>query len=60
MGENETMTLEEQKQIAIDKYVDLMRIKKFQKEENEELNYQIKIAKVKLTSFGVDISELEY
>lgn len=54
------MTLEEQKQIAIDNYVNLMRIKKHQNETNEELDYQIKIAKVKLSTFGIDISELEY
>ena len=42
------MTLEEQKQILIDAYINLMRIKKVQKEVNEELEYQIKTTKVKL------------
>ncbi len=56
----ESMTLEEQKQILIDAYINLMRIKKVQKEVNEELEYQIKITKVKLSTFGIDISELEY
>ncbi len=56
----ESMTLEEQKQILIDAYINLMRIKKVQKEVNEELEYQIKITKVKLSTYGIDISELEY
>ena len=55
-----SMTLEEQKQILIDAYINLMRIKKVQKEVNEELEYQIKTTKVKLSTFGIDISELEY
>ena len=54
------MALEEQKQIAIDKYVDLMRIKAHETGENKELEYQIKIARIKLSSFGIDYSELEY
>ena len=58
MGEE--MTFEEHKSILIDAYVNLMRIKKHQKEVNEELEYQIRITKVKLSTIGVDISELEY
>lgn len=54
------MTLEEQKQIAIDYYVNLMRIKASETGENKELDFQIKIAKVKLSSFGIDYSELEF
>ena len=56
----ESMTLEEQKQILIDTYINLMRIKRVQKEVNEELEYQIKTTKVKLSTFSIDISELEY
>ena len=56
----ESMTLEEQKQILIDAYINLMRIKKVQKEVNEELEYQIRTTKVKLSTFGIDITELEY
>lgn len=59
MGED-ILTLEEQKQILIDAYINLMRIKKVQKEVNEELEYQIRTTKVKLSTFGIDISELEY
>lgn len=54
------MTLEEQKQIAIDYYVNLMRIKASETGENKELDYQIKIAKIKLSSFGIDYSELDF
>lgn len=53
------MTLEEQKQIAIDYYVNLMRIKASETGENKELDYQIRVARVKLSTFGLDVSELE-
>ena len=53
------MPLEEQKEVAINRYVDLMRIKAHETGENRELDYQIKVAKVKLASFGIDYSELE-
>ena len=59
MEEKQDMTLEEQKQVAIDYYVNLMRIKAAQTSENKELDYQIKVAKVKLSTFSIDISELE-
>ena len=59
MGDD-SMTLEEQKQILIDNYINLMRIKAHEQGSNEELEYQIKITKVKLSTFGIDISELEY
>lgn len=59
-GENmEEMTLEEQKQIAIDTYINLMRIKAEEKAENKELERQIKIAKVKLSTFSIDLTEIE-
>lgn len=54
------ITLEEQKQVAIDHYVNLMRIKANQTSENKELDYQIKVAKVKLSIFSIDVTELEY
>lgn len=50
----------EQRQLAIDMYVNLMRIKACESGTNRELEYQIKIAKVKLAAWGIDISELEY
>lgn len=55
----EGITLEEQKQLAIDRYVDLMRIKANETAGNKELEYQIRVARVKLSSFGIDYSELE-
>lgn len=54
------MTLEEQRQAAIITYVNLMRIKAHETDQNKELDYQIKIAKVMLQNFGIDFSELEY
>lgn len=56
---SEEMTLEEQKQMAIDNYVNLMRIKADEKAENRELERQIKIAKLKLSTFAIDLSEIE-
>ena len=54
------MTHEEQKQVLIDSYTNLMRIKAYEQGENKELEYQIKTTKVKLSTFGIDIKELEY
>ncbi|MCI8389813.1 MAG: hypothetical protein HFI35_03745 [Roseburia sp.] len=54
------MTLEEQREVAINRYVDLMRIKACETGENRELEYQIRVAKVKLQSFGIDYSELDF
>ena len=53
------MTLEEQKQAAIDNYVNLMRIKADEKAENKELERQMKIAKIKLSTFSIDLTEIE-
>ena len=55
----ENMTLEEQKQNAIDNFVNLMRIKADEKAENVELERQLKIAKIKLSTFLIDLSEIE-
>lgn len=60
MKADDTMILEEQKQIAIDYYVNLMRIKAHETGENKELDYQIKIAKLKLSTFSIDVSDLEF
>ncbi len=49
----------EKREIAIDTYVNLMRIKASQTNDNKELDYQIKVAKIKLSNFGIDISGLE-
>ena len=53
------MSLEEQKQVAIDYYVNLMRIKAHKTGENKELDYQIRIVRLKLSTFSIDVSELE-
>lgn len=54
------MSLEEQKEVAINRYVDLMHIRAHGTGENRELDYQIKVAKVKLSIFGIDYSELDF
>lgn len=45
--------------VLIDKFTDLQRIKKAENGENEELNYQIKVTKTKLESFGIITEDLE-
>lgn len=47
-------------EVAINRYVDLMRIKAHETGENKELDYQIKVAKVKLSIFGIDYADLEF
>lgn len=53
------MTLEEQKQVAIDHYIVLLRIKADEKAENKALDREIEIAKVKLSAFSLDLSKIE-
>lgn len=55
----EELTWKEQKHIAIDNYVHLLRIKAEEKAENREPERQIKIAKIKLSIFSVDCAEIE-
>lgn len=59
MGVDE-MNFEELKQFEINKYIDLIRIKKYQKEINPELEYQLKTQKNKLNSMGVNTQDFEY
>ena len=54
------MNFEELKQVSIDYYVNLIRIKKYQKETNPELEHQLKVAKNKLHSMGVNTKDFEY
>lgn len=43
----------------IDKYTDLQRIKKANKDtQNEELEYQIRVTTAKLSSMGVNVEDL--
>lgn len=59
MEENHDMSDQELKALLIDKYTDLQRIKKANGDTiNEELEYQIKVATAKLSSFGVNIEDL--
>ena len=54
------MTLDELKQITIDHYVNLLRIKHFQKEINPELEYQLRIFRIKLHALKVNTNDFEY
>ncbi len=57
MGD-ETMTREEMINVLIEQYANLQRIKKAEKGENEELNYQIKVTKARLEAFGIVVENL--
>ena len=53
MSEKELIT------VLIDKYTDLQRIKKANKDTpNEELEYQIRVTTAKLSSMGVNVEDL--
>ena len=53
------MSDQELKALLIDKYTDLQRIKKANGDTvNKELDYQIKVATAKLSSFGVNVEDL--
>ena len=41
-------------------YVNLMRIKKAEKADNPELDYQLKVQKNKLAALGVNTESFEY
>ena len=59
MEVNHDMSDPELKTLLIDKYTDLQRIKKAKGDTvNEELDYQIKVATAKLSSFGVNVEDL--
>ena len=53
------MTREEMINVLIEQYANLQRIKKAEKSENEELNYQIKVTKARLEAFGIVTENLE-
>ncbi len=53
------MTEKELITVLIDKYTDLQRIKKANKDIiNEELEYQIRVTTAKLFSMGVNVEDL--
>ncbi|MCI9079881.1 MAG: hypothetical protein HFH68_13355 [Lachnospiraceae bacterium] len=54
MGEE--MTEQEVKQSLIDNYINLLRIKAA---ENKELDIQLEVAKIKLTSYSIDTAGIE-
>lgn len=56
---NEPMTENELKQITIDYYVNLQRIKKAETGNNPELDYQLKVVKNKLSSLGIPTEDYE-
>lgn len=59
MEVNHDISDQELKTLLIDKYTDLQRIKKANGDTvNEELDYQIKVATAKLSSFGVNVEDL--
>lgn len=53
------MTLDELKQVTIDYYVNLQRIKKAETACNEELEYQIRVAENKLAALGVAVKDYQ-
>lgn len=55
----EDMTLEEFKQVTIDYYVNLQRIKKAETGTNTELDYQIRVAENKLSTLGIPIQDYQ-
>ncbi len=58
--EEDNINFEEMKQFNIDYYINLIRIKKHQKEINPELEFQLKTQKNKLHSMGVNTQDFEY
>lgn len=57
--EQEDVTLDELRQVTIDYYVNLQRIKKADTGNNPELEYQLKAYKNKLSSLGIPSEEYE-
>ena len=57
---NEYLNEKEIIDMAIRIYCNLQRIKKHEKGENPELEYQLREAKARLTVYGVNIQDLEY
>lgn len=55
----EYMTENELKQVTIDYYVNLQRIKKAETANNPELEYQLKVVKNKLAALGIPSEEYE-
>lgn len=58
--EVETMTKEEMLNYETNIYINLIRIKRYQKENNPELEYQLKTQRNKLHNLGVNTDDFEY
>jgi hypothetical protein len=54
--ENDTMNKDEMIKLAIEKYVNIQRAKKY---GEQELNYQEKIAKAELQALGIHTEDLD-
>lgn len=46
-------------QNLIDNYINLLRIKAAETGVNKELDIQLEVVKIKLTSYSIDMSEIE-
>ncbi len=53
------MAEQEVKQNLIDNYINLLRIKAAETATNKELDIQLKVAKIKLTSYNIDTAGIE-
>lgn len=53
------MTEQEVKQNLIDIYINLLRIKAAEQGVNKELDIQLEVAKIKLTSYSIDTAAIE-
>lgn len=53
------MTIDELKQVNIDYYVNLLRIRKSEQGTNEELNYQIRVQENKLHTLGINTDDFQ-
>lgn len=58
--EVDIMTETELINFEINVYINLIRIKKYQKETNPELEYQLKTQKNKLHNLGINTNDYEY
>lgn len=58
--EGEIMTKEEMLNYETNIYINLIRIKRYQKENNPELEYQLKTQRIKLHNLGVNTDDFEY
>ena len=58
-GKEEVISLRFLKQNLIDNYINLLRIKAAETAINKELDIQIEVVKMKLTSYSIDTAQIE-